>query len=64
MNIYKGTSRNGLLDEAIVEAIAAAKDAIPTDYIEWKLIEVSGVNGGFTQVNELSATLEITSTAP
>jgi hypothetical protein len=55
---FVGTSRRGDLNEAIADAIATAKRTIPTDYVEWKLVDVSGKDGGFVLVQEIFVTIE------
>lgn len=56
---FIGTSKNGDFAEALAEAIATAKNQIPTDHVTWKLIEVSGQDGGFVLVRELAVTIEV-----
>lgn len=61
MKSFTGTSRQGRFEDALTDAIETAKRSIPTDYIEWKLLEVSGKNGGFVLVQELTVTIEVIS---
>lgn len=56
---FAGTSVRGDLSEAIAEAINTAKHSIPTDYVEWKLLDISGKDGGFALTQEISATIEV-----
>jgi hypothetical protein len=52
---FEGTSKSGDLQEALGIAIAAAKGGLKTDLVKWKLEEVSGENGGFVLVTDLTA---------
>jgi hypothetical protein len=61
---FSGTSRRSDLNEAIAEAIATAKRTIPTDYVEWKLLDISGKDGGFVLVHEIVVTIEVKRTRP
>jgi hypothetical protein len=56
--VYEGTSRDGDLRAALADAIAAAKNDLRTDWVRWKLVEVSGENGGFAVVNDLTVCIE------
>jgi hypothetical protein len=59
MRTFTGISRRGRLEEALADAITAAKAGIPSDYVEWKLLDVSGKDGGFTLVQEVEVTIEV-----
>jgi hypothetical protein len=59
MAMFTGLSKRGRLDEAIADAIEIAKRTIPSDYVEWKLCEVSGKNGGFVLAQEITVTIEV-----
>ena len=48
---FKGSSKNGNIHEAIADAISKAKNSFPSDFVEWKLENVSGQNGGFVLQN-------------
>ena len=51
---FEGTSKNGDIQEALAEAIAAAKGGLSTDHVKWRLEELSGEDGGFVLVNEVT----------
>lgn len=61
MEKFTGKSQLGSLDEAIADAIRTAKETLQTDYVEWKLLGVSGKDGGYVVVQDLTAEIEITS---
>ena len=54
---FKGTSKNGDIQEALAIAIAAAKDGLKTDLVRWTLEEVSGEDGGFVLVTDVTVTI-------
>ncbi|AZG77551.1 hypothetical protein [Methylocystis rosea] len=56
---FTGLSQTGQFKEALDDAIASAKGALHTDYIDWRLFGVSGRNGGFILQDELSVTIEV-----
>lgn len=60
MSIFTGVSNQGNLQEAIENAISVAKTSIQSDYVEWKIGDVTGKDGGFTLVKELTVTIEVT----
>ncbi|MEK1889673.1 MAG: hypothetical protein AAAB35_19340 [Phyllobacterium sp.] len=64
MEKFKGKSQLGSLDEALADAIRTAKETMQTDYVEWKLLSVSGADGGYVAVQDLVAEIEITSQIP
>ena len=51
---FEGNSTDGKLEDALATAIANAKQALRTELVNWKLLEVSGENGGFVATNNLS----------
>ena len=55
---FEGTSNQGDFTEALQNAIAAAKDGLSSTLVTWKLLEVSGQNGGFVGVNELTVSIQ------
>ena len=55
--VFEGTSQNGDLHEALAGAIRKAKNDLTTDHITWTLEKVSGENGGFVQVNNVTVTI-------
>jgi len=59
---FSGTSTNGDFEEALQQAIAAAESGLGAELINWKLLNVYGVHGGFAGQNDLTA--EIEATAP
>lgn len=58
---FSGASQNGSFDEALSLAISAAHDGLCpgcADYqVQWKLVSVSGRNGGFAYMNEVTVTI-------
>jgi len=59
---FSGLSSRADLSEAIAIAIKRAKDSMSTDYIEWRLIDIFGKDGGFVVLHEIGVTIEVTST--
>lgn len=55
---FEGTSSYGDIYEALDNAVAAAKDELLTDLVEWKLNNLSGVYGGFVGAKDLTITIE------
>ena len=55
---FEGTSDQGDFTEALQNAIAAAKEGLTSTLVSWKLLEISGQNGGFVQVNELTVSIQ------
>ena len=55
---FDGTSSYGDIYEALDNAIAAAKDELMTDLVEWKMNRLSGVYGGFVCAKDLTITIE------
>lgn len=51
---FRGTSKQGDFHEALDNAIAAAKEGLTSSLVIWQLQDVSGQNGGFAQVNDLT----------
>lgn len=51
---FEGTSKNGDIQEALAEAIAAAKAGLRTDLVRWRLEELSGEDGGFVLVRDIT----------
>lgn len=62
MKRYSGTSKKGNFDEAVQQAIAAAKKALGSELVQWTLVLTEGVNGGIVGQNDL--TVEIVAAAP
>jgi hypothetical protein len=58
---FSGTSNNGDFQEALGLAIAAAKKKLG-ELVNWKLLQIHGVNGGIRGQNDL--TVEIEAAAP
>lgn len=56
---YTGTSEKGDFHEALQNAIATAKETIPTDLVRWKLEEVRGENGGYILKNDLLVFIQV-----
>ena len=54
---FEGQSSNGLLQEALTNAISLAKETMHTDFITWEIQNINGENGGFVQVNILKVTI-------
>lgn len=54
---FRGTSTNGDFHEALNNAIAAAKVGLPSELVIWQLQDVSGQNGGFLPVTDLTVTI-------
>ncbi len=61
-NLYEGISHSGNIQEALNDAIAKAKLAIPTEYITWELEKLSGEDGGWAQTHII--TLKIKAQVP
>lgn len=51
---FEGTSKNGDIQEALAAAIDAAKDGLRTDFVRWRLEELSGEDGGFVLVRDVT----------
>jgi len=51
---FEGKSDKNDFEEALTEAIAAAKAGLTSERVVWRLEEVSGVDGGFIDVHELT----------
>jgi hypothetical protein len=54
---FQGTSKTHDFHEALDAAIAAAKIGLDTTLIHWKLLEMSGEDGGFAQVHDLTLSI-------
>ena len=50
---FQGTSKNHDFHEALDAALAAAKNGLRTDLIHWKLVEMSGEDGGARRCSRL-----------
>jgi hypothetical protein len=50
---FEGESTQGNFQEALDNAVAAARSGISSDFIYWKLAETTGANGGFVNENTL-----------
>jgi hypothetical protein len=55
---FEGVSDNGSLEEALFNAISQAKGELTTDLVTWKLIDISGENGGFVLLNRLKVRIQ------
>jgi hypothetical protein len=56
---FSGTSKNGDFQEALSKAIDLAKRGLgPTDFVRWKLTNMTGENGGFVLQNDLTVTID------
>jgi hypothetical protein len=64
MKTFTGISNAGQLREAISVAVLNAKSDLRSDYVEWKLVEVTGKYGGFAQVENLTVKIEVTGLLP
>ena len=53
-DVFEGKSSNGDIQEALAAAIAAAKSGLTTDLVVWQLDEVSGEDGGFVGVRDVT----------
>jgi hypothetical protein len=51
---FEGKSDKNDIEEALAEAIAAAKVGLRSERVQWRLEEVSGVDGGFIPSHELT----------
>jgi hypothetical protein len=56
---FEGQSENGNFEEALQLAIATAKEALSTDFVNWTLEKVHGENGGFVLVNILKVVISV-----
>ena len=55
---FSGTSKNDDFQEALRLAIAAAKDGLRTDFVQWTLIRVFDEDGGVVLQNDLTVEIE------
>ncbi len=55
---FEGKSTTGNLEEAIINAIAKAKENLKTDFVEWKLETTGGENGGIANANILNVSIK------
>jgi hypothetical protein len=55
---FEGTSNRGDFQEALQLAIEAAIAGTSATRITWKLLDVSGANGGIVPQNDLTVTIE------
>jgi len=51
---FEGKSNNNDIEEALAEAIDAAKAGLTSERVQWRLEEVSGVDGGIVPSHELT----------
>ena len=51
---FEGKSDKNDIEEALAEAIAAAKAGLRSERVQWRLEEVSGTDGGFIEFHELT----------
>ena len=56
-NTHSGTSKNGDFSEALSAAINAALEQNASDFVAWRLTDVSGAFGGFVGENTLTVTI-------
>lgn len=56
--IFKGTSTIGSIEEAITNAIDAAKQGLNSELVTWKLDTIGGENGGIVGVNTITVSLK------
>lgn len=56
-DIFEGKSTNNDFQEALEAAIAAAKEGLTTELVVWQLEKVSGENGGFVPVRDLTVSI-------
>jgi hypothetical protein len=56
---FEGTSTNGSIEEAIINAINAAKHDLKSEMVSWKLDTLSGQNGGIAQTNMVTVSLKV-----
>lgn len=54
---FEGTSSKGDINEAIWNAAQEAKTGLSTDLVSWTLEKVTGQNGGFTRLNDITVTI-------
>ena len=54
---FSGTSKTHDFHEALDAAIAAAKAGLGTNLIHWTLVGMSGEDGRFVQVHDLTLTI-------
>lgn len=54
---FEGTSTNGNIQEALDNAIFNAKETLHTDYVVWEMQKISGEDGGFVLVRNLTLTI-------
>ena len=59
---FTGQSSSGDISEALLAAIQAAKEGIPSSMVYWKIAEISGASGGFVEKNDV--TVKIHAQAP
>ena len=60
---FEGRSNNNDIQEALAEATAAAKDGLRSELVRWRLEEVSGEDGGFVEVRDLTVKIHAQSTS-
>lgn len=61
VNFFEGDSDNGSFEEALADAIEKAKQELTTDLVKWKLVGISGENGGFVGVNQIKVSINASS---
>ena len=52
------TSKNGDINEALLQAFEKAKDELKTDFVRWELQALTGEYGGFTIQHHVSVTIK------
>ena len=57
LKIFEGLSEKGNFQEALFQAIQKAKEQFKTDFVTWKLNEISGEDGGFVNVTRLTVSI-------
>ncbi len=55
---FEGQSTNGLLQEALANAIDLAKESMHTDFVKWEIQKIFGESGGVVQVNILKVVID------
>lgn len=50
---FEGKSKNGDIQEALDDAIGAAKTGLKSERVSWRLEQVSGEDGGFVPDRDL-----------
>ena len=51
---FSGKSPSGNIEEALQLAFQAAKEGLRSSMVKWKIADISGISGGFVEVNEVA----------